>query len=215
MQYMNMHNVRETGELSVNGFGSIDAPADLAILTVGVTTADDDIQIAQDKNTSDVNLVISSLLGYGIPKDKINADSISIKRIYDNTTNEFKGYEITTLIRIEVSDLSSLGDIYSLAIENNANSDVNISFTISDKESYYNKALVLATKDALNKASLLAKNLGIKLKPLPKNISENSSVQYSITPRNNANYTYSSAPDISSGDLEVTAQISMIFNTYI
>ncbi|MGL5715441.1 MAG: SIMPL domain-containing protein [Paraclostridium sp.] len=215
MQYMNMHNVRETGELSVNGFGSIDAPADLAILTVGVTTSNEDIQVAQDKNTSDVNLVISSLLGYGIPKDKINADSIAIKRIYDNTTNDFKGYEITTLIRIEVSDLSSLGDIYSLAIENNANSDVNISFTISDKESYYNKALVLATKDALNKASLLAKNLGIKLKPLPKNISENSSVQYSITPRSNANYTYSSAPDISSGDLEVTAQISMIFNTYI
>lgn len=215
MQYMNMNNVREKGQLSVNGFGSIPVKADLAILTVGVTTSNQDIQVAQDINSDNVNLVISSILGYGVPKDKINADNVSIHRIYDNVTNDFKAYEITTLIRIEVSDLSKLGDIYSLAIENNANSDVNISFTISDVTSYYNKALLEATKDAMNKASLLAKNLGIKLKPLPENISENSSAQYSVVPRNNANYTYSSSPDLSSGDLDVTAQVSMIFNTYI
>lgn len=215
MQYMNTNNIREKGQLSVNGFGSVSTKPDLAILTVGVTTANKDIQIAQNTNSKNVNLVIDSISDFGVSKEDINADSVSIRRIYDNTTNDFKGYEITTLIRIEVSDLSKLGDIYSLAIQNNANSDVNISFTISDVKSYYNKALISATKDALNKASLLAKSLGIKLKPLPESIYENSSAQYSIVPKNNANYTYSSSPDISSGDLEVTAQVSMIFNTYI
>lgn len=215
MQYMNMNNVREKGQLSVNGFGSVSAKADLAILTVGVTTSSEDIQLAQDVNSKNVKLIITSLTDFGVPRENINADSISIHRIYDNTTNDFKGYEITTLVRIEVTDLSKLGDIYSLAIENNANSDVNISFTVSDVKTYYNKALVSATKDALSKASLLAKSLGIKLKPLPENITENSSAQYAITPRNNSNYTYSSSPDLSSGDLEVTAQVSMIFNTYI
>lgn len=217
MQYMNMNmnNIREKGQLSVNGFGSVFAKADLAILTVGVTTSNPDIQVAQDINSKNVNLVISSIISLGIPKEDVNADSVSIHRIYDNTTNDFKGYEITTLIRIEVTDLSMLGDIYSLAIENNANSDVNISFTISNIKPYYNKALVSATKDALNKASLLAKSLGIKLRPLPESVYENSSAQYSVVPRNNANYTYSSSPDLSSGDLEITAQITMIFNTYI
>ena len=215
MQYMNMNNIREKGQLSVNGFGSVSAKSDLAILTVGVTTSNPDIQVAQDINSRDVNLVISSLIGFGIPKEDINANSISIHRIYDNVTNDFKGYEITTLIKIKVHDLSKLGDIYSLAIENNANSDVNISFTLSDIRPYYNKALVLATKDAISKSSLLAKTLGIKLKPLPENISENSSSQYAIAPKTNVSYTSSSSPDISSGDLVVTAQVSMVFNTYL
>ncbi len=215
MQYMNMNNIREKGQLSVNGFGSVSAKSDLAILTVGVTTSNPDIQVAQDINSRDVNLVISSLVGFDIPREDINANSISIHRVYDNVTNDFKGYEITTLIKIEVHDLSKLGDIYSLAIENNANSDVNISFTLSDIKPYYNKALVLATKDAISKSSLLAKTLGIKLKPLPENISENSSSQYAIAPKTNASYTYSSSPDISSGDLVVTAQVSMVFNTYL
>ncbi|MGL5507092.1 MAG: SIMPL domain-containing protein, partial [Paraclostridium sp.] len=201
MQYMNMNNVREKGQLSVNGFGSVFTKADMAILTVGVTTYNEDIQVAQNINNKNVNLVISSLVGFGVAREDINADSISINRVYDNNTNNFKGYEIKTLIRIEVNNLSKLGDIYSLAIENNANSDVNISFTISELKPYYNKALISATKDALNKASLLAKSLGIKLKPLPESIYENSSAQYSIVPRNNSNYTYSSSPDLSSGDL--------------
>ena len=62
---------------------------------------------------------------------------------------------------------------------------------------------------------VLSKSLGFKLKPLPENISENSSAQFAVTPRNNLNYTYSSSPDISSGDLEITAQVSIIFNTYL
>ncbi|MBP3907047.1 MAG: SIMPL domain-containing protein [Peptostreptococcaceae bacterium] len=215
MQYMNMGSIREKGQLSVNGFGSVSAKADMAILTVGITTSDKDIQVAQENNTNNVNLLIDSLVSFGIPKKNINADSISINRIFDNVTNEFKRYEVTTLVRIEIRDLTRLGDIYSLAIENNVNSDVNISFTLSNIKSYYNKALVSATKDALDKASLLSKSLGFKLKPLPENISENSSAQFAVTPRNNLNYTYSSSPDISSGDLEITAQVSIIFNTYL
>lgn len=215
MQYMNMGSIREKGQLSVNGFGSVSAKADMAILTVGITTSDKDIQVAQENNTNSVNLLIDSLVSFGIPKKNINSDSISINRIFDNITNEFKRYEVTTLVRIEVRDLTRLGDIYSLAIENNVNSDVNISFTLSNIKSYYNKALVSATKDALDKASLLSKSLGFKLKPLPENISENSSAQFAVTPRNNLNYTYSSSPDISSGDLEITAQVSIIFNTYL
>ena len=68
MQYMNMNNIREKGQLSVNGFGSVSAKSDLAILTVGVTTSNPDIQVAQDINSRDVNLVISSLVGFDIPK---------------------------------------------------------------------------------------------------------------------------------------------------
>lgn len=212
MQYMNMNNGRDKGQLSVNGVGTVKAKADLAILTVGVTTSNEDVQVAQVNNANTVNAIIISLTDYGVPKENVNADNISIKRMYDNTTNEIIAYEITTTIKVEVSNLESLGDLFSLAVENGANSEVDISFTLSDISPYYNKALLLATEDALNKGSLLAKNLGLKLKPLPENIYENSSSQYSVFQRN---VSYSSSPYLSSGDLSVNAQVSIVFNTYI
>ncbi len=212
MQYMNMNNGRDKGQLSVNGVGTVKAKADLAILTVGVTTSNEDVQVAQVNNANTVNAIIISLTDYGVPKENVNADNISIKRMYDNTTNEIIAYEITTTIKVEISNLESLGDLFSLAVENGANSEVDISFTLSDISPYYNKALLLATEDALNKGSLLAKNLGLKLKPLPENIYENSSSQYSVSQRN---VSYSSSPYLSSGDLSVNAQVSIVFNTYI
>lgn len=212
MQYMNMNAMREKGQLSVNGVGVVKVKADLAILTVGVTTSNKDVQVAQVENSNTVNNIILSLSDFGIEREKINADDVNINKRYDNVTNELIAYEITTTIRIEVSDLENLGDIYTLAIENGANSNIDLSFTISNVSTHYNEALLKATQDALNKSSLLAKSLSIKLRPLPENISENSISQYSISQKN---VSYSGSPNLSSGDLEVTAQVNMIFNTYL
>lgn len=212
MQYMNMNAMREKGQLSVNGVGVVKVKADLAILTVGVTTSNKDVQVAQVENSNTVNNIILSLSDFGIEREKINADDVNINKRYDTVTNELIAYEITTTIRIEVSDLENLGDIYTLAIENGANSNIDLSFTISNVSTHYNEAFLKATQDALNKSSLLAKSLSIKLRPLPENISENSISQYSISQKN---VSYSGSPNLSSGDLEVTAQVNMIFNTYL
>ncbi|AUN13409.1 SIMPL domain-containing protein [Paraclostridium sordellii] len=213
MQYMNMNNaVREKGQLSVNGVGIVKVKSDLAILKVGVTTSNEDVQVAQVENTNTVNAVITSLTDYKIPRENINADDVVIKRIRDNATNQVIGYEITTNITIEVEDIKNLGDIYSLAIENGANSEVNISFTLSNVNHHYKKALLKATQDALNKGNLLSKSLNIRLKPLPESISENSTSIYSVSQKNIA---YSSSPFLSSGDLEVKAQVGIVFNTYL
>ncbi|CEQ18630.1 SIMPL domain-containing protein [Paraclostridium sordellii] len=213
MQYMNMNNaVREKGQLSVNGIGIVKVKSDLAILKVGVTTSNEDVQVAQVENTNTVNAVITSLTDYKIPRENINADDVVIKRIRDNATNQVIGYEITTNITIEVEDIKNLGDIYSLAIENGANSEVNISFTLSNVNHHYKKALLKATQDALNKGNLLSKSLNIRLKPLPESISENSTSIYSVSQKNIA---YSSSPFLSSGDLEVKAQVGIVFNTYL
>ena len=212
MQYMNMNTMREKGQLSVNGVGIVKVKADLAILTVGVTTSNKDVQVAQVENANTVNNIILSLSDFGIEREKINADDVTINKRYDNVTNELIAYEITTTIRIEVSNLENLGDIYTLAIENGANCNVNLTCTISNVSPHYNEALLKATQDALNKSSLLAKSLSIKLRPLPENISENSISQYSISQKN---VSYSGSSYLSSGDLEVKAQVSMIFNTYL
>lgn len=213
MQYMNMNNaIREKGQLSVNGVGIVKVKSDLAILKVGVTTSNEDVQVAQVENTNTVNAVITSLTDYKIPRENINADDVVIKRIRDNATNQVIGYEITTNITIEVEDIKNLGDIYSLAIENGANSEVNISFTLSNVNHHYKKALLKATQDALNKGNLLSKSLNIRLKPLPESISENSTSIYSVSQKNIA---YSSYPFLSSGDLEVKAQVGIVFNTYL
>lgn len=212
MQYMNMNAIREKGQLSINGVGTVRVKADLALLTVGVTTSNPDVQVAQVENSNTVNAIIISLTDYGIPKENINAYDVSINKKYDNITNELVAYEITTTLRIEITDLKNLGDIYSLAIENGANSNINISFTVADTSPHYKDALLAATQDALDKGALLAKNLGIKLRPLPESIFENSTSIYSVSKRD---VGYAISPYLSSGDLVVTAQVTVVFNTYI
>ena len=75
MQYMNMNNaIREKGQLSVNGVGIVKVKSDLAILKVGVTTSNEDVQVAQVENTNTVNAVITSLTDYKIPRENKKSD---------------------------------------------------------------------------------------------------------------------------------------------
>lgn len=212
MQYMNMNPIREKGQLSVNGVGEIKIKANLALLTLGVTTSNPDIQIAQVENSNTVNAIIISLNDYGILKEDINPYDVSIDKNIDNKTNEVSNYEITTTLRIKITNLENLGEIYSLAIENGANSNINVSFSVTDIEPFYKDALLIAVQNAIDKGALLAKNLSVKLKPLPESIYEDSISIYSLS---QSDIGYSNSPYLPSGDLLVTAQVSVVFNTYI
>ena len=212
MQYMNMNPIREKGNISVNGIGSIKVKANLALLTVGVTTSNQDVQVAQVENSNTVNAIIVSLTDYGISKDDINSYDVSINNNLDTKTNETPNYEITTTLRIKITNLDDVGEVYSLAIENGANSNIDVSFSVTDVEPFYKDALLIALQNAIDKGALLAKNLKIKLKPLPESISEDSISMYSLS---QSDIGYSNSPYLPSGDLVVTAQVSIVFNTYI
>ncbi|MEF9991158.1 MAG: SIMPL domain-containing protein [Romboutsia sp.] len=209
MQYRNtnynMHS--NNGILSVIGSGIIETESNLAILSIGITTEDKSVENAQNANDKIFNNIIKSLSEYGVSSDDISTQDISVIRNYDYNTNTFISYKISHIVSVSINDFSKLSDVYSLAIENGANDNITIDFTLSDQNIYYNKALKKASIDAINKASILAKNFGIKYNPIPYKIKENSSSLYAVS-KSSPNFQ-----DILPGLIKISAEIEAIFTT--
>ncbi|MEG1310394.1 MAG: SIMPL domain-containing protein [Romboutsia sp.] len=212
MQYRNSSAYMPTdkGTLSVNGVSYIEVNADTVRLNVKITTESKSLEEAQNKNKTISNNLLTSLLDFGISKENIHSEDMSVFRNYDYTNNALISYNVTQLVTILISDLSKLKDVYELVIENGANDDINIDFILSNPYYYYSKALKKASQDAINKAAIIAKNFSLKYNPIPANVNEVSSLLYSITYSSSNNYS----PDVSPGLVKVTAEIDAVFTTY-
>lgn len=215
MQYRNMRMPTSSagGSLSVIGTAILEVKSDIVILNLGVTTENKSLEEAQDQNDHIYNTIMTALNDYGIPNENLSTKDISVIRNYDYNTNTFSSYKVSHLLSIIIDNFSKLNDIYSLAIENGANDNITVSFSLSNPSSYYNKALKKASQDAINKASILAKNFGVKYNPVPCKVHENSSSLNSITYPVSGNYNYS--PDISPGLIKVTCEVEATFLTYV
>lgn len=213
MQYRNskMYVPTDKGSLSVHGTSYVEVNSDRARLNVRVSSENESLEEAQDKNSEISKRVLSSLSDYGIDKENIHSEDLSVTRNYDYNTNTLTSYKVTQLITILIDDFSKIDDVCSLVIENGANDDISIDFILFNPNHYYNKTLKRATQDALNKANILAKNFGVKYNPIPYKIVETSSPLYSIT-YYSSSITY--AQGISPGLVNVTAEIEATFSTY-
>lgn len=216
MQYRNMKlplpSPIPSGSISVIGTGTIETKPDIAILTMGVTTDNKSLEEAQNQNDKYFNNILVSLVDYGISKENISTKDISVTRNYDYNTNTFLSYKVSHILSITINDFSKLDDIYSLGIENGANDNITVNFTLSNPNLYYNKALKKASQDAVNKASLLAKSFNVKYNNIPYKVHENSSSLYSITYPTSLSYSYT--PNITPGLIKITSEVEATFATY-
>lgn len=214
MQFRNnkMYISTNKNSLSVNGIGYLEIESDLIRLNLGITSNSESAKQAKDKNLQTLENLITSLTDYGIPKEDINTKDILVNKNYIECDNQQSSFTVTNLVTVMIHEISKLKDIYSLAIENGANDNISVDFLLSNPSYYYSKALKKASKDALNKATLLASSFNIKFNPAPSKIIEKSSSLYSISYSTSKSYA-SSQQDLSSGIVKITAEIEAIFST--
>jgi len=205
------------GTMASNGIGIVQVSPDIAILDLGVTTESMDVRVAQSENNEIISNILNDLYDIGIDEEDIQTIDISIRKVYDYEEGRqiFRGYEVVHILRVTVRNIDQVGEVYTIGIENGANSDVDINFTVSNIEDYYNRALQLAVKDAVDKAKLMANTLGVRIRRIPKNISE---VIMSQTPPPrpyvlSANKEVGTTP-ISEGTMDVRAEVNAEFCTY-
>ena len=212
MQYRNMRMPTDKGSLSVLGSSSIEVLADTAIICTSIVSEGTSLEEARDKNYEVYNIILKSLDDYKIQKENIYDMNVSATKNPNSSDNTTTTYTVSHLLTIVVNDFSKLNDIYSLIIKNGTNDSAKINFTLSDSVPYYNRALKKATQDAVSKASILARNFGVKYNPVPYKIRENTSSLYSITypSYEEGNYTSGSLP----GYVSISAEIEASFSTY-
>lgn len=204
--------------LVVSGTAELKVEPDIAYITLSVLSEGKTAKEAQELNAVEAKKVVDALKNLGVqvetsgytlyPKYEWN---------YEKQKNEDNGYSLNNELKITIKDVTTVGNVIDIAIENGANKVNYIQFSISDERLEGLRTTVVrnATQIATKKAQNLADSAGVKLDKITS-ISENS---YSY-PMYAKNYAYAeaasmdtrSATPIEPEKVEIQATVSISYD---
>jgi len=212
----------EQDRFAVTGSGTVYAKADIANIEVGLKTeAKKTAAEATTESTKKMNEIITEVKKLGIDEKDIKTTNYNLNPVYNYTNQkgqELIGYEVTQNLSLKIRDLSKIGDVITKTTEKGANQIGNINFTIDDEFTLKNQARELAIQKAKEKATLIAKQSGMRLGEV-KSVSENSDqmppimFSYSNAKMDSASGAASGpiAPSIQSGQNEIKVEVTLIY----
>lgn len=198
--------------VTASGSGTVHAAPDQADMSFGVTSSDANAKTALGNASKAAEQLTAALVKVGIAKEDIQTQNVSVYPNYANNSSKptITGYTASLDIQATVRDIGTLGDVINAA--NNAGSDSlsGPSFTISDDSGLHAQAIDKAVADARTRAEAMAKAAG-KTVGAVVSISE-STVSTSPGPMfDRAAATAGSAVPISLGQLDVTADVTVVY----
>jgi uncharacterized protein len=178
-----------------------------------VVVEDENVQNAQQENALISNQIIDGLKRIGITEDDIETTTYTIKPMYDYSDGKktFRGYEVKHMFKINIKDISKVGIVIDLAIQNGANIINNIQFTVSNPELYYKEALEKAILNARKKAEVISKTLGVNINKIPLWVIEKDTgiqPKFFDIPKLATN---GMIPPIQEGEIKITAFVTVLF----
>jgi uncharacterized protein len=199
--------------LIVTGQQTVQATPDEAIVTLGVITENTNPETVQRENSTSINNIIQALTALAIPKDNVKTVEYRIDPQYDYQEGKqiFKGYKATHLIQITVKPLTKVGTVIDAAVKNGANTVTSVRFSLSNPESYYNRALSDALKIAYHKAISITNTLGTTLNTVPEKVEEISPHPPPI-PYQTASLMKADSVPIQPGELNITASVRVKYS---
>lgn len=199
--------------MTVYGKGSIKVKPDIAIASIGVIVENKDLKTAQGQSMERANKVLDTLRRMGINERDIKTENYTINPEYDYIEGKqvFRTYKVTNTFRVTLRDLNRIGEVIDAAVASGANVVNNITFTIENPDKYYNQALKIAVRNALEKARELGETLNIIVNNTPISIIE---VNQEIRPvyRQAILAASTEATPIMEGLIEVNAEVKVILN---
>ena len=152
--------------INVTGSGQVYLTPDVAYVNVGVHSQADTVAEALKLNNSQATAVASSLKELGIdPKDiQTNAFNVYPQQQFGPQGEVLKTtYAVDNTVYVTVRDLSKLGQILDVVVQNGANAINGISFDVLDKTKALAQVRQMAVADARTQAQELADAAGVKL----------------------------------------------------
>lgn len=210
MSEVNDSNTILLRKMILIGKGQVSVGPDLAILRLGVQTSGESVTNAQGDNARISQDVIQAIKQAGITD--IQTVQYQIEKLYDyvNGTQVDRGYQVRNLIEVRTGNLELIGSLIDTAVSYGANIVESVRFDISNPDIYYQKALNLAVKNAMQKSRSIAISTLNLTDPVPVLITENmvTPIPYSITPlmREGAATT-----PVEPGTLQINAMVTIEF----
>lgn len=202
-------------KIKVFGEGFLLAPPEQATITLGVITENPNLKDAQFENSNNMRQIIDSLIAHNIPNEKIKTVVYRIEPQYnyENGKQIFRGFLVNHQIQVTMDNIQDIGVIIDDAVSKGGNFVSNIQFTVKQPNAYYNHALTLAINNGHQKALTIAKELGVKLNPIPTLIIENTQPNYP-TPLVMSFSAKSEATPIQQGEINILANVEMEYSYF-
>lgn len=202
--------------IQVTGSGSAFGDPDIAVLSLGITAQENNIDTAQESAAFAMQQVLESLENNGIAERDIQTQRFSIRPVYSfkNGQRELQGYEVSNMVAIKVRDMDKTGKVIDDAVTAGGKWVVvnSVSFAIDKPKSLLEQARAEAMKDAKAKAQTLA-GLGDVVLGKPVSISENVGNPPAYRYDENSVVTKNgSATPIRPGELEIVVTVTVIYD---
>jgi uncharacterized protein YggE len=200
--------------ITVNGSGKVTLSPDMANISIGVQTENENASKAVSTNNTQAQKVITALKNAGIPAEKIRTTDFSIypRQEYDQNGEVVRTtYVVNNTVYITVNDLTKVGGILDTAVQAGANNISGIQFDVTDRSEANKQALQAAVQNAHSRAVIIAEAADVGLGAV-------QSIQTSISGGETAIYrnvmAQPAAPaevPISPGQMDITVEITVVY----
>jgi uncharacterized protein YggE len=164
--------------IEVEAEGEVLAKPDLAVLTAAIESQALQVEEARAANARASEALLKTMKNLLKEEEKIQSVSYRVQPIYQHKekvqggqkirTEEIAGYKALHVFRIELRDLSRIGQVVDGALKSGANRVQGPYYEHSQKEQWQQQAAVLALTRARNLAEALAQSANLKVKRLRK-----------------------------------------------
>ena len=207
-------DIRRVTRVMVAGDSIVQAQPDTAILTISVVTQGRRAIDAQQENAVKTDAVVRALksaAGAGA-EVKTSGYSLQPQRVYkEGQPPAITGYEARNSVTVTTGELNKVGNIIDAAAQAGSNDISGIAFTLRQDRPARDQALSDATREAMNKARVIAQALGgrvvrvievqeegLQRPPVPIYATADAMAQRGV------------ATPIEIGSLEVTSRVQLI-----
>jgi len=201
--------------LSVNGTAQVFLTPDIAYLSIGVHTENENVAEAVASNNTQAQQVIDALKAAGIDEKDIRTSNFSIYPSQQYTPEgqvKASVFVVDNTVYVTIRDITGLGEILEASVASGANNITGIQFDVADKTSALSEARKAAVANAKAQATELAQAAGVELGPIHSINVYNSYPMpvYESKAMGGMDMAQSFAP-ISPGQLNLTVDVNVVY----
>jgi len=223
--YMDFNGGGNSG-IWVTGQGTIEIPADVAQVSIGVESRETTVADARQKAADAMESVLEAIKENGVSEDDIVTTNFNIypQTIWVEVSDSLgrhsepriTGYTVSNTVQVTVRDIDDLSPVVDTAAT--AGGDLirinSIQFTVDDSSAYGEQIRQMAAAEALAKADVYARAMGVTLGPLVYLTEIGSSVPMAasapMAEMAAMDGGFKSTP-ISSGDVNLSVTVQAVF----
>lgn len=158
---------RIASTIEVTADGEVEAPADLAVVEVGVLGQAPTAEAAAARNAEQMTTVLAALRKTLPAGGRIETGSYSVAPNYtrprEGEIAQVSSYTARNVIRVITSDLTRVGAVIDTAVKAGGNQVQRVTFSLKDPAAAQNEALRKAVQAARDKAQTVATALGLRV----------------------------------------------------